>query len=143
MSTVYFISGHTDITQEQFDHHYRQRIVEAASNPLNEFVMVTAPGADTMSQKLLTELMACDRMTVYHRGESPEFLADPSIKTVGGWKSHDQKDAAMTKNSDVDILYVRSTDESKKLYGDKFNPKRMSGTQKNLNRRIKQKACTD
>lgn len=39
--------------------------------------------------------------------------------------------------SDIDIAYVRSEYESRLLYGDKFNPKRISGTQQNINRRNK------
>jgi hypothetical protein len=138
----YFISGHIDLSQEQFDKFYKDRILKAiASN--GTFVMGSAPGADYMAQQFLYESFKhdpteLDRMIVYHRGDNPETqLIDSRIKTIGGFKSHNAKDTAMTKASDMDIAYVRSYDESKILYGEKFNPHRISGTQQNLNRREK------
>ena len=59
-----------------------------------------------------------------------------SLKTVGGFKNHEQKDSAMTFASDVDIAWSRSEEEQKKLYGSKYR-KRKSGTQKNIERREK------
>ncbi|XWV26276.1 hypothetical protein QJ857_gp0799 [Tupanvirus soda lake] len=137
----YFISGHTDITQEQFDFYYKDNIIAAAQNPKNTFVMGSAPGADYMAQKLLVELLekhpnGLDRITVYYKGSKPEKIADPRIKTIGGFVSHDEKDAQMTRDSDIDIAYVRTQEESKKLYGNKYKPNRISGTQKNIERRF-------
>ncbi|XWV25021.1 hypothetical protein QJ856_gp0757 [Tupanvirus deep ocean] len=137
----YFISGHTDITQEQFDYHYKNKIITATKNPKNTFVMGSAPGADFMAQKLLIKLLenqprGLDRITVYHKGSRPEKIADPRIKTIGGFVSHDEKDARMTQESDIDIAYVRTSEESKQLYGSKYKPDRVSGTQKNIERRM-------
>lgn len=139
---IYFISGHTDITEEDFNLHYRDRILNAVDEGAT-FVLGTAQGADTMAQKLLCELFKndskeLDRITIYHRGDEPEVpLINDKIKTIGGYKSHTARDSAMTNDSDHDILWVRSIEECKILYGDKFNPKKISGTQQNLNRRIK------
>ena len=137
--TIYFISGHTDLTQEQFDLHYRQKIIDATSDPKSQFVIGDAPGVDFMAQKLLLSILGTDvfnRVNVYYRGDKPYMLVDPLIKTIGGFKSHDDKDRQMTLDSNIDIAYVRSIEESKKIYGDKYNSKRKSGTQKNLERRI-------
>ena len=143
---TYFILGHIDLSQEQFDEHYRSRIIKATENPKNKFVMGSAPGADNMAQKLLVKLLenepnGLERITVYHKGSKPETVADPRIRLVGGFGSHDEKDAAMTNNSNVDIAYVRPIEESKILYGEKFNPNRISGTEKNLVRRNNSKLC--
>lgn len=51
-------------------------------------------------------------------------------QTTDSFKSHENKDRYMTVNSDEDILWIRSVEESKILYGDKYNPKRMSGDRK-------------
>jgi predicted house-cleaning noncanonical NTP pyrophosphatase (MazG superfamily) len=137
---TYFISGHIDITEEQFNKYYRDKIIEAASNPNNKFVIGSAPGVDYMTQQLLVKLLenepgGLDRISVYHRGKIPETLADCRLKTIGGFASHDQKDSAMTMISDIDIAYVRSEQESKKLYGNIYQADRISSTQKNLIRR--------
>ena len=138
---TYFISGHIDLSKEEFDKFYKNEILLAVNNPNSKFVMGNAPGVDYMAQKLLIELFdnddkKLDRICVYHRDDNPGKIADPRIKTIGGFKSHDDKDRAMTMNSDIDIAYVRSIEESKILYGDKYNPNRISGTQKNLLRRL-------
>lgn len=57
------------------------------------------------------------------------------MEVVKGW--HSQRDAAMTASSDYDILWVRSDEETKKLYGAKYRPGRVSGTQKNKDRRAR------
>lgn len=54
---------------------------------------------------------------------------------VDGW--HTERDAEMTKASDYDVLWVRPEEETKVLYGKKYRAGRVSGTQKNLERRVK------
>ena len=138
--TTYFISGHTDLTLDQFNSHYKSKITDAASDSKSLFVMGDAPGVDFMAQKLLLDLLGdaiYERICVYHRGDKPYMLADEKIKRIGGFKSHDNKDRQMTLDSNVDIAFVRSSEESKKLYGSKYNPNRKSGTEKNLERRTK------
>ena len=48
---------------------------------------------------------------------------------------HNERDAAMTKASDYDILWIRSDEDTSKLHGSKYRPGRISGTQKNRDRR--------
>ena len=55
------------------------------------------------------------------------------VRVIKGW--HTERDAAMTRDSDYDILWVRSDEETKVLYGTKYRPGRVSGTQKNKDRR--------
>ena len=59
------------------------------------------------------------------------------FKTKGGFKSHNQKDKTMTINSSYDIAYVRSPEITKRMLGSKYDPKRKSGTQRNIERRAK------
>jgi TorA maturation chaperone TorD len=49
---------------------------------------------------------------------------------------HTDRDAAMTETSDYDILWVRGDAETAALYGSKYRPGRVSGTQKNKERRL-------
>lgn len=139
---IYFISGHTKITQDEFDAHYKKKILELLKDDNNKFVVGESIGVDRMAQDLITDYINnvrheifTNQLTIYHVGRFPRYTADGHIKTIGGFKSHSEKDAAMTRISDYDIAYVRSIEESKKLYGDSFNPKIKSGTQKNIERR--------
>ena len=133
----YFVSGHVDVTQQDFDDNYRDKLIEAANSPNSTFVMGNAKGIDTMAREFLVEQLGDNnlhRITIYHLGKK-SGLQDSRIKTIGGFKNHNEKDAAMTRVSDEDIAWVRSHEESKILYGSKYNPNRISGTQRNLDRR--------
>jgi hypothetical protein len=138
----YFIFGHMDLSQADFDQYYKDKISQAAEDKHSCFVVGSAPGADSMALALLTKLCSPQdlyRITVYHKGDAPETSVDTRIQTVGGFKTHDEKDSAMTRASDIDIAYLRSVDESRKLYGEKYDPTKKSSTQKNLERRLNQK----
>ena len=67
------------------------------------------------------------------------MLVSLGIKITDGFPSYNQRDAAMTRASTYDIAWVRTetVEEAKMRYGSKFNPKRISATQANLNRRRK------
>ena len=48
-----------------------------------------------------------DRITVYHMFDEPRNCNPKIINKVGGFKSDDERDEAMTKNSSFDIAFVR------------------------------------
>lgn len=70
-------------------------------------------------------------------------IKDNVFQTVNGFKSDEMRDIAMTKDSMYDIVWVRPHDEDyvNKLKVDlmkkgiKYNPNRISGTEKNIIRR--------
>src|SRR5437868_6437481 len=141
---MYFISGHLILSEEEFNIHYKPHI-DAAIKEGSKFVVGDAKGTDLMAQTYLKTCCEtkdqetkdlCERITVYHMFEAPRFNIG-KFKTCGGFICDDDRDAQMTKDSTDDILWIRSAEESKKLYGKKFNPKRISGTEKNKLRRIK------
>jgi len=114
---IYFISGHLSLTQDEFDAHYKPLIDEALSHN-SSFVVGDAKGADTLAQNYL--FGKTDRVVVYHMLESPRHNA--GFPTESGFQSDEERDIAMTNNSDRDIAWVRKGREK-------------SGTQKNLDRR--------
>jgi hypothetical protein len=114
---IYFISGHLSLTQDEFDAHYKPLIDEALSHH-SSFVVGDAKGADTLAQKYL--FGKTDTVVVYHMFESPRYNA--GFLTESGFQSDEERDIAMTDNSDRDIAWVRKGREK-------------SGTQKNLDRR--------
>lgn len=103
----YFISGHRDITKEEFEKYYVPRIDQILQNDQNcSFVVGECVGVDTMAQDYLASKNIM-RVTVYHMFESPRHLASVCFSTKGGYKDDVSRDAAMTEASDIDIAFIR------------------------------------
>lgn len=114
---VNYVSGHLDVTPNEFDVHYCPAI-DAALARGEAFVVGDARGTDTMTQNHL--LGKTTAVVVYHMFTSPRNNA--GFQTVGGFESDAARDARMTADSDQDIAWVRPGREK-------------SGTQRNLDRR--------
>ncbi|KAF2731031.1 hypothetical protein EJ04DRAFT_21339 [Polyplosphaeria fusca] len=153
---VAFVSGHIDITQAQFLENYSAAL-EAAIHRGDAFVLSNALGVDTLALAYLrSHGVPASRITIYLHAPRPgrepiarqvpannTRLGDEaeakytkegySVKVVDGY--HTERDAAMTHDSDHDILWIRSEADTAALYGAKYRPGRVSGTQKNKDRR--------
>lgn len=116
---MYFVSGHLDVTSEEFLEHYAPRI-QAAMAEGAAFVVGDARGCDLLTQKFLLAA-AYMRVTVFHMLAAARNNA--GFQTVGGFESDAERDAAMTAVSTHDLAWVRPGRES-------------SGTSKNLKRRL-------
>lgn len=117
----YFISGHRDLTVEEFNSLYVPVILDILQDdPTCEFVVGDYQGVDSMAQGYLASLV--DKVTVYHMFDRPRNLINPNFKTIGGFTSDEERDAAMTRDSDRDISFVRKG-------------RRNSGTAQNIVRR--------
>lgn len=133
---VQFVSGHLDLTPGEFDEHYKDKINRAVAMG-HCFVVGDAPGCDSMAQELLRRLLISDeersrydyhgysRITVFHMLESPRNLSSLYFARRDGFLTDEERDAAMTEASDVDIAWVRPSGSKR----------HSSGTQKNLDRR--------
>ncbi len=117
--TTYFVSGHLDLTADEFRDHYAPRIVAAIAADA-AFVVGDARGCDLMAQIYLRDARAF-RVQVFHMLGSPRYNAG-GFPTVGGFVSDETRDAALTDASDADIAWVRPGRTS-------------SGTAANLSRR--------
>ena len=118
---VYFISGHRDITEKEFKDLYVEKILEVIrEDPTAEFVVGDYWGVDSMAQEFLAT--TTNKVTVYHMFDSPRNYKSNKFDLKGGFKTDEERDAAMTKDSDVDIAFVRKG-------------KRNSGTAQNIIRR--------
>jgi hypothetical protein len=127
--TTAFISGHLDLTVEEFLDHYHKQIIDAVRKG-HSFVVGDASGCDTMAQHLLS-VYAID-FTCYHMFESPRNFINfektkYGSKLIGGFTSDKERDAAMTLNSDYDIAWVR--EGSRKNCGTALNIKRRDSFQ--------------
>lgn len=134
MKKTLFISGHLDLTQEEFDLHYAPTIRSAYASG-HSFVVGDAKGCDLMAQQLLHDLDAGSdpTFTVYHMFERPRNCVQPVAlsRTVGGFTSDEERDAAMTQASDEDIAWLRPSNSSN----------RGRGTRRNLERRKQAAVC--
>jgi hypothetical protein len=118
---ICFISGHLDLTEQEFQEHYAPRIDRALAQGAT-FIVGDARGADAMAQAYLKRQGAS--ATVYHMFENPRHNA--GFPTKGGFQSDSERDTAMTRDSTEDLAWVRPGREK-------------SGTAKNLQRRTQQR----
>jgi hypothetical protein len=125
---TYFISGHRKITKKEFETHYVP-ILNVLMENGDKFVVGDSHGVDHMAQKYLKQNGYPDsKITVYHMFDKPNCCE--STNTVGGFKSDEERDNAMTLASTIDIAWVRPGKEE-------------SGTAQNLARRQKRIMMTE
>ena len=136
---TFFISGHLDLTETEFNEHYQPKLKMAVATG-GYFIVGDSRGADAMAQSYLGAAVSEDgelhaRILVYHIGRSPRNNKE-NFKTIGNFKTDLERDEAMTRDSTDDILWVRPEDEQRKRLGAEYNPLRVSGTMKNKLRRM-------
>lgn len=126
MRNVYFISGHRNITEQEFKKNYTPLLMNAAAEDHSTFVVGDYYGVDIMAQNFLVDVLKInpDRITVYHMFESPRNKNPKITKTKGGFIGDSERDAQMTMDSTKDIAFVR-------------DEKKWSGTGENILRRHK------
>ena len=110
--TTYFISGHRDITQEEFEKNYGsiiKNIVDNNSPGTIRFIMGDYYGVDIMAQNYLIDTLNFppDRICVYHMFDKPRNIHPKIENRVGGFSCDEERDAAMTRDSHIDIAFVR------------------------------------
>jgi hypothetical protein len=140
---IYFISGPLQADQNFFEAHYVSQLKEILEkDPRAIFVVGDAPGIDRIAQLYLKE-QKISTVTVYHMFKSPRWNVG-NFPTLGGFRTDEERDAAMTKASDRDVLYIvsplitdRTTQDDKKkaLTKGKLQKQRITGTERNKLRR--------
>lgn len=141
--TTAFISGHTDLNDQEFQQYYVPQLQHVISEKHN-VVLGNAPGADTkVLEYLLTAGHDPKQVTVYifsrtddHATLRQWYIEKYKVSVLNNWTSYNKRDTAMTFASDYDLCWVRSEEECRCLYGDQYR-KRVSGTEQNLIRRKK------
>jgi hypothetical protein len=116
------ISGHLDLTPQEFKEHYEPLIDQAIAKGC-DFIVADARGTDAIAQEYLASRAEAFKVIVYHMFERPRNNGG-SFLTQGGYQSDDERDTAMTAASDFDIAWVRPGREK-------------SGTARNIARRNK------
>lgn len=107
---IYFISGHRDITEEEFKKYYVPAIYSAYYNDsdFENFVVGDYEGVDKMAMDFITENLPC-KIIIFHMFDNPRNTPkdESRVSYMGHYKTDEERDAAMTRVSDVDIAYVR------------------------------------
>lgn len=103
MSKTVMVSGHTDLTEEEFNKYYKPYLDEYI-NQQYSFVVGGASGCDEMTQKYLSNKDVS--VTVYDKG-TQKNVYDDSYQHVNGFESYPLRDKAMTENSDLDLAFPR------------------------------------
>ncbi len=98
-----FVSGHLDLTLDEFQEHYVPQL-EAALKEGDDFVVGDAPGADALTQAWLAENLRIPY--VYHMLERPRNHIG-GFPLVGGFTTDEARDEAMTRASNEDIVWLR------------------------------------
>lgn len=109
-SKTYFISGHRDISETEFE-IYKKKIEEILEkNPDALFVIGDYHGVDIMAQNFLLDDLEIEpsRITVYHMSDSPRNINPKITNIIGGFNDDEERDAAMTSVSAYDIAFVRN-----------------------------------
>jgi hypothetical protein len=117
---VWFVSGHLDLTPEEFKQHYYPPIRQTLYDyPL--FLVGDAPGCDELFQRLMCAAGLSSRVQVYHMLDRPRRWVLPQPKErgrgqpipsstlVGGYQTDEDRDSDMTDDSDDDIADRKST----------------------------------
>jgi hypothetical protein len=97
------ISGHIDITEEEFFTFYIPQIRKCMELDYR-FLVGGSNGTDKMAQ-LYLKSANYKKVTVYDRLQEDSRYWD-EFEHKGGFKSYPERDACMTKNSDGDIAFL-------------------------------------
>lgn len=124
---VAFVSGHGDVTPEEFEEHYLPRL-QKALDAGHRFVVGDYHGVDQMAQWWLHR--RCADVTVFHMFKLPRYFAGAPFRMVGGFPNDGARDAAMTGASDYDIAWIRPGKEGS---GTAANVERRCGRDKTKN----------
>lgn len=115
---IYFISGHRNLSYDDFEKYYIPKIEEIAElDPRAEFIVGDCEGVDKYAMDYIFNETSCD-LTVYYMFNKPrntpndKHIGDLAsdykyIYFKGGFKSDEERDAAMTRDSDFDIAFIK------------------------------------
>lgn len=106
---TFFISGHRDITIDEFNTLYKDKIKQVIKDYNAYFVVGDYEGVDILAQDYLINELKYDanKITVYFMGDIPNKINSKIKNLSGGYQNDIDRDTAMTNASDEDIAYVR------------------------------------
>ena len=112
---IYFVSGHRDLSYEDFELYYKPIIDNVIANDETpEFVVGDCDGVDKFAMDYIFKYYMVP-LIIYHMFDTPrnipeELSEHPELEGIffhGGFTSDEERDSAMTKISDFDIAFVK------------------------------------
>lgn len=103
--STFMISGHTDLTQADFDKFYKPEIDNTPHG--SHFILGNANGVDSLALEYLKKLNK-GHITICSKGHNHGLEVDNAIRIVSGFCSFPERDAYMSANSDKDIAFIRN-----------------------------------
>ena len=105
---VVFVSGNTDINEKDFMNFYYPILSDLLQNQKNlYFVLSDDEGCAEITQLLIkTNLKEKKNVSIFGMGEDPKVYIDQDFVYVGGFKTLEERDAAMTMLSNMDLHIV-------------------------------------
>jgi 4-hydroxy-3-methylbut-2-enyl diphosphate reductase IspH len=139
---IAFISGHTDIDENEFNEHYKQALDEAVENK-DKFIMAAAYGADLdCLDYLMRKGVDVKDVTICihdkYIDEKKKKFEEKGLVVLTGFPTHRERDQYMTEMSDYDIAWLRPVEEAKRKYGETWEKDQTSAVEHNLQRRANQ-----
>jgi hypothetical protein len=137
-----FVSGPLVPPPTYFSTYYEPLLLPAIAAG-DSFIMGPAPGIDTIALRfLISRGVSPSKITVYLTEYEDQVLRSALkwFEDLGGNIEVEgivtgDRDAAMTRDSDYDVLRYMSMEEQKTEYGEMYYP-RVSATEKNERRRL-------
>src|SRR5680860_88981 len=115
--TVAFISGHTNLTPLEFQTHYHQAL-DTAIQEDHDYVIGHSGGGDQMGLNyLFNKGVDPSKITIYvydryNKGLVAKYSRIGVNVKDEQYGTYTQRDSAMTRDSDYDILWVRSEEDT-------------------------------
>ena len=111
----YFISGHRDLSYEDFIKYYMPIIDKVIDTDLNaEFIVGDCNGVDKFAMDYIWAGCDCP-LTIFHMFNAPRNVPEgmgtvtdaEEVYFAGGFTSDEERDSAMTKASNFDIAFIK------------------------------------
>ena len=115
---IYFISGHRDLTQEEFDKYYAPKINRVMEeDPRADFVIGDWEGCDKMALEFILSQKSYGYISIYCVDQCRVKPFGDNITNfertfISFCTNYDDCDACMTLDSDFDITWIRPGKEN-------------------------------
>lgn len=112
---IYFISGHRDLSYEDFEKYYIpviDKVIRIEGDDA-KFVVGDCEGVDKFAMDYVFSKDIC-HITIYHMFTEPRNIPKATTRVLldvldfrGGFESNEERDSAMTRDSDFDIAFIK------------------------------------
>ena len=106
---VIFISGNLDLNEKQFIKYYINTITELIKDDSNYFNISDDEGCSEMTQILLNKFLTDkSKVNVFCIGDYPKHYISNEFNCFYGFKTLEERNAAMTLSSNMDLHVILS-----------------------------------